>query len=214
MVVVAVAVTATSIWILYQAAFEEERARLIEAAKSHVQLIKAVARLEGGKTKTARPPELTAAVLARINDAHAHYRGFGKTGEFVMARRDGDRIVFLWEQRRFGLEKPQPVPWNAAPAEPMRRALMQMSGVVIGLDYRGVTVLAAYEPVALLGVGIVAKIDMSEIRDPFIEAAAVSFFRRAVHHVAGPGSFQPRNRFSFRGCERETGAPGKRGAVS
>jgi hypothetical protein len=33
-----------------------------------------------------------------------------------------------------------------------------------------VTVLAAFEPVALLNLGIVAKIDIEEIREPYIQA--------------------------------------------
>jgi len=45
---------------------------------------------------------------------------------------------------------------------------------MIGIDYRGVKVLATYEPVAELNFGIVTKIDLAEIREPFIKAGVIS----------------------------------------
>ncbi len=55
----------------------------------------------------------------------------------------------------------------------MRRALSGHSGSVIGPDYRGVTVLGAYHPVPLLNAGVVAKMDMAQIRAPFLHGAAM-----------------------------------------
>jgi PAS domain S-box-containing protein len=64
-----------------------------------------------------------------------------------------------------------------------------MSGTVVGLDYRGVIVLAAYEPVAVLGQGIVAKIDLSEIRAPFVRAGTVAAIFGLLVIIVGAGLF-------------------------
>lgn len=77
----------------------------------------------------------------------------------------------------------------------MRRALQGMSGSLIGLDYRGVRVVAAHEPLAGLNAGIVAKIDVAEFRAPFIKAGTLSLLGAIVivtlgmalfHHFSSP----------------------------
>ncbi len=159
-------VTGITISILYRAAFEEEKARLVETAQSQARLIEAVARYDLVHSRNV-PGGSGAATLEQIVDAHSQYEGFGMTGEFTMAKREGGLIVFLLEHRHIRVGLPDPVPWDSARAEPMRRALSGQAGTVVGLDYRGATVLAAYEPVAVLDLGIVAKIDLEEVRAPF-----------------------------------------------
>tara|TARA_Y100000031_G_scaffold56866_1_gene64556 strand:- start:47 stop:1387 length:1341 start_codon:yes stop_codon:yes gene_type:complete len=51
---------------------------------------------------------------------------------------------------------------------------MGRSGTLVGSDYGGVAVLAAHEPLAVKNLGIVAKIDVAELRAPFVQAGAVS----------------------------------------
>jgi PAS domain S-box-containing protein len=166
---VSLVVGAITITVLYRAALHESRERLVETAQSQARLIEAVARFDRKRNKDY-PEGWESATLSQITDAHERYKGFGETGEFTLGRRDGENIVFLLSHRHYDLENPKPVPFQSELAEPMRRALLGQQGTVIGLDYRGSNVLAAHEPVAELGLGIVAKIDLAEVRAPFIRA--------------------------------------------
>lgn len=172
MACVSVVVAAIAVGSLYFAALGEQRARLTDTARSQARLMESIARFSqqhlhefsGGAE---------AATLQQIEDAHRQYTGFGETGGFAVARRQGDNIQFL-HSHRAGLEPPHSVPFDSHLAEPMRRALRGERGSIVGLDYQGTEVLAAYEPVADLDVGIVAKIDLAEVRAPFVRAALVA----------------------------------------
>jgi len=170
---VALVVTCIAILILYRAAYAEQKARLVETCHSQARLLESIAQY----ARDRDPTEWRTITLNQIVDAHARYEGFGRTGEFTLARRDSSQIVFLLSHRHYDLDNPKPAPFDPAEgrvAVPMRRALLGQSGTVVGLDYRGVNVLAAYEPVAMLDWGIVAKIDMAEIRAPFIRAGSIA----------------------------------------
>jgi hypothetical protein len=146
---------------------------LYKTAKSQARLIEAIARFDK-KFSTDYPYGAREATLSQIVDAHKQYQGFGETGEFTLSRKEGNQIIFLLNHRHLDLDNPQPVPLDSNLAEPMRLALSGQSGTIIGLDYRGEKVLAAFEPVAELDLGIVAKIDIAEIRRPFFKAAIYS----------------------------------------
>ena len=174
MMTVSLIITGITIKILYDTAFEENRARLVETVKSQTRLIEAVARFDATHSQQDHPEGAVAATLSQIIDAHENYEGFGETGEFTLARREGDDIVFVLNSRHIASTAVGSIPFNSTLAEPMRQALLSRSGTIIGLDYRGEMVLAAYEPVAALNLGMVAKIDSSEIRRPFIRAGSMT----------------------------------------
>ncbi len=154
---------------LYNVAIKEEKNRLVETAQSQARLIEAVGRFDSVESRDFNGGSV-AATLSQIVDAHNNYMGFGMTGEFTMAMREGDNIVFLLSHRHGNQIIPDPIPFDSKIAEPMRLALSGKSGTIIGLDYRGVVVLAAYEPVNFQNWGIVAKIDLAEVQAPFIKA--------------------------------------------
>ncbi|MBF0108645.1 MAG: PAS domain S-box protein [Magnetococcales bacterium] len=176
MAAVGILLSSISIVILYETSFEQNRLRLTELVKSRVGLIDAIANhtreqaiFQGIRSRR----QMIEATMAQLREAHDKFIGFGETGEFAMARMEGREIVFTLKQRHSNHDKIARVPFDSESGEPMRQALMGRSGVLIGLDYRGVAVLAAHEPIPILGMGIVAKIDMAEIRWPFFKAGLV-----------------------------------------
>lgn len=185
---IVVIVETVSVSTLYHAAIESEKLRLTEAAKSQARLIEAVARFDQ-KYQAAYSGNAVTGTLSQIRDAHSKYRGFGKTGEFTLSKKENNQIIFLLSHRHYDLDEPKPVPWDSDLAAPMRMALSGKSGTIVGLDYRGVTVLAAHEPVAVLNLGIVAKIDLAELRAPFIRAFMISGSCAAILIVLGAGLF-------------------------
>ncbi len=172
MVFLSLVVGSIAILILYNTSLEQNRARLIETAKSRARLIESVARHDASYNQ-GYPGSSETATINQVIEAHGNFEGFGQTGEFTLARLEGDNIVFLLRHRHYDLTYPEPVPLDSNLAEPMQQALAGLSGSLIGRDYRGETVLAAFEPVGVLNLGIVAKIDMAEIRMPFVRAGGI-----------------------------------------
>ena len=175
-------------WILYATALQGSRDRLTETAQSQARLIEAIARFNNVHNKDF-PAGWEEATLNQIRDAHKNYKGFGRTGEFTLARREGDKIIFLARHRHYDLNNPKPVSFDSKLAEPMKMALSGKSGTIIGLDYRGKKVLAAHEPVKELGLGIVAKIDLDEIREPFVRATLIIICIMTILALSGTALF-------------------------
>ena len=182
-------VAGITIFSLYQAAISEERERLVETAQSQARLIEVVARFDAASAKSDGPESARAATLIKIIEAHSNYDQSGRTMEFTLAERKADSIIFLFTHRHGDLGKPKPIDFGSKLAEPMRRALSGRSGTLIGVDYRGEQVLAAHEPVSELNLGIVSKIDLSEIRAPFLKAATIAGFFSVLVILGGTALF-------------------------
>lgn len=177
MVASASVVGVMSLTISYHQALEEQKIRLAEIAQSRVRMIEAVAKFDS-QYSVDYPGGSWEATLSQVREAHQNFKGFGMTGEFVLAKFVEDQIVFLLRLRHSELSPKNstqsPIPLVSKFAEPMKKALQGHSGVMTGIDYRGEEVLAAFEPVALMDLGIVVKMDLAEIRTPFIRAGAIS----------------------------------------
>ncbi|MBF0463189.1 MAG: PAS domain S-box protein [Magnetococcales bacterium] len=166
---------------------ETEGTRISAMAKSQVRFIVA---LHDNKNmvKEAPPEEDLKIFLALLANAYqGWHEGLGATGEITFARRQGEQIEYLFRQRDADTTLPRLIPWDTQVdvAIPMRRALQGGSGTVIDLDYRGVLVLAAYEFIAPLNLGLVVKIDLAELRAPMLEAIEKSVAFTLLFLLAG-----------------------------
>ncbi|MFA6138113.1 MAG: diguanylate cyclase [Sulfurimonas sp.] len=164
-------VTTISIYRFYNIGFEQQKKRLTEIVLSQAVMINSLAEDEMRDHKNSKL-DIEKEVLDNLINAHKQFAGFGETGEYTLAKLDKDKIHFLLRHRHMEVDNMDDVSIEHSQlAEPMRRALNGKVGAFIGLDYRSATVLAAYTPIKSLGWGIVAKIDLSEIRAPYIEEA-------------------------------------------
>jgi len=181
MIAVSVIVLTLTLWMLYQSNFQQRVEGLQAMVRGQVSLIDAVARFDQQHSGSGSWD----ATLKQIVDGYSRLGGFGKTGEFVLGHRRDDQIEFLSEFRFDKKDARKIIPFTTDRAAPMRRALNNEPGWMIGLDYRGERVLAAFQPIKELNLGLVAKLDMREVTAPFIKTAATALGIAAVVVIIG-----------------------------
>ncbi|MCG6970240.1 MAG: diguanylate cyclase [Gammaproteobacteria bacterium] len=169
MAVIAVGVAGITLAVLYKTAYREQHKRLQEIAQTKARYIEAIAQYNL-RLNPHDPGIAYSATLEQVKQAHEGFIGLGDTGEITLAKVDHQRIIYVLNGRMANLSNADTGSLDSPQATPMQRALQGRSGIMAGKDYRGVKVLAAYEPVGVFGWGLVAKIDYSELEAPFIRA--------------------------------------------
>lgn len=167
MTVTAMMMAGSVAWILYETAFDEEAKRLKNIVDTQGALIEAIAKFEARSHPLNHPEAATAAILNQITAAFKEQNNFGASGEFALARREGDYIFYLITQRSGNFLSGFRVRISSPLVKPMAQALSGQNGVLIAKDLRGTSILAAYRPLPSLKMGLVAKITLREIRAPF-----------------------------------------------
>jgi PAS domain S-box-containing protein len=159
---------------LYHMTLESKKIQLLALVKSQARLMEAVAKFDAFFQSGNVPGAAKSATLSQIKESNRIYEGFGETGELVLAERRGDQIIFLLPTRKSNYRIPSPIDINSELAGPMKLAVSGQSGVIIADDFTGVEVVAAYEYLPFLEMGLVAKVDTSEIMAPFYKAGRVT----------------------------------------
>lgn len=88
---------AISVYAMYVAALDENRLRLTELAQNQARMIEAVSRFDEEHFATHSLSRELAwnASLGQFKEAHQNYQGFGESGEFTLAKKVDDQIIFL-----------------------------------------------------------------------------------------------------------------------
>lgn len=182
-------VTGVTVWLLYGTAIEGQTLRLVEAAQGRAQIIETLIRHNLSHEALHSHALAEQQAIEQITAEHSKFSGIGESGEFLLGKKQGDEIEFLLSFRAAASNQSNPVQIQARLAEPMRRALNQESGTIIARDYRQVKVLAAYQPINGSRLGVVAKIDLAEIRSPFVRAGLYSAAIAMLAILLGAGLF-------------------------
>lgn len=94
------------------------------------------------------------------------YSGLGTTGEIILAKHEGDEVVFLNSPRNMPTSSRFRLSVKENPRDPIVLAALRLTGPNITADYRGIEVVASYRHFPLTGWGLVVKIDSDEAFAP------------------------------------------------
>lgn len=158
---------------LYQTAIDQQKQRLEEFVRLQTTLIGAVARFDQEYSSEDVAGGAFGATVGQVVDAFAGYRELGESGELLLARRQGDHIGLLLRSRATGDDAS-----TLALSTPLGRLLNEVidgrAGTGVLVDQDGADVLAAYAPIPELGLALMVKIHLEEVRHPFVVAGALS----------------------------------------
>jgi len=168
-------------YFLYETALDQNRDLIAEQAQSKAELMSSVA-----EEMLNTNGELHHSRLGLISNMLRGLESSETTSELTIAEQKGDTFVFLLRQKASQPYAPRRLPMGGSLAIPMQNAVSGLSGTMIGMDYRGEPVMAAYRPISALKIGIVIKRDLAEIRAPFIQAGwSLIVFSVAITLIGG-----------------------------
>lgn len=105
------------------------------------------------------------------------YTGLGKSGEMVMATLQGNEAVMITPTRHDPeAALKQKVKIGSPNAKPIQEAVQGKTGIGTFSDYRGETVIAVWEYLPILKIGMVLKIDKAEAFAPITSLTQWFFF--------------------------------------
>ena len=172
MAIVAIIVMLTSLNLIYRAAYSAQLSDLEESAKMLANVAEAVAQFDQLNSGHDHPEGARGATMSQISEAVAFQSQRRPTSELTIAYLEGDFIkVMRQSPTGSGIENLTRLPNDGVLAQPQYHALKGETGNGEMIDYQGSRVLAGYAFVPTLKIGLVYKIDLTEVQAPFYRAA-------------------------------------------
>ena len=171
--------------LLYRQTLESTHVQLREMSRSQARIYESMAKFNAFFNSRPIAGSARSATLSQIKESHRKYTGFGETGELVLAELKGDDIYFLLPTRKMDFQIPKPIDLRDNIGIPMKLALSDSSGIVEGFDHSGEKVIAAFEYLPFLEMGLVVKIDKSEIIRPFLVNGLICLIAAAAFIALG-----------------------------
>ena len=174
MTTVATAVGGIAIYLLYREAYTQKKNDLMESTQRMSSLIETVAQFDRIYSDRDHPQGYAGATLSQVSEAFRQHRILSDGEEWLIGRKESKNIRILLSVDKHGLGKPESIPFNGTKGQGIQLALKGQHGVQELIDYRGYPCLIAYAPIPTLGIGIANKMELAQIRAPFIKAAWVT----------------------------------------
>lgn len=196
---IAVAIVIGAVTTLYNSAIDVEKQRLLKIVDRQVYILEVISLHDSQSIDSEEYIPLTLkevieSIFSSEIEENDNSLPVGDS-ELVVGMKNGDNIKFFGsKQNKVGNEGEtmfsRAVPWKSNLAEPLRMALQGEKGTMIGLDYLGRTILAAYAPSKDNQWGIVAKVDIAEVQRPFVLVTMFAALGIAVILLLGYALFR------------------------
>lgn len=188
MTIVSILAIGITIVLLYFNEIEERKNRLTEIVQTNAAILTAVAKFDRSHIhkEYPNPRENT---ISQIVEASKHFSMTGDV-EFTIGDIVNNQINWIVRHKYKNTKEK----WDTATvnigsslAIPMQLALQGKTGIIKGKDYQDKIVIAAYAPVDVLKIGIVAKTNIYTIQTLYIKNALTAFSFALI--VVGIGVF-------------------------
>jgi len=134
LIMIATVIAAPSLfaWRLYSTAINERLMSLSRQVHRQALLISVLAQIDTEFSQSGKSHGALEVILRQVEAANAD---FGESGEFIVAKSEGDRIVLLSPLRFADIGNNKSLSFQSELAVAIHNALMGLTGTIIGPDH-------------------------------------------------------------------------------